>query len=261
MQLVLITASFHWIGSVEPYMQSWWELAAVAATLGLGGMLLVQLPKALLWRPRINHRASAEVMEERRRIARDLHDTLGSQLVSAIALLDLSKHNDRSVHTLLKRCMLDLRLLVDAMDGAEAPFEVRLAQLRYRMEPVCAHQGIRLLWDVQTSQSASILPASIAAHLVAIVQEALSNALQHAKATEIYVCAKDIESDGYCWVEISDNGQGIRSQQNLDGLTAAGRGIVGMSLRAHLAGGHLSVQRGHAGGTSVRAVVPCSRSQ
>ncbi|MFN7155142.1 MAG: sensor histidine kinase [Acidovorax sp.] len=261
LQLVLITVSFHWIGAVGPSMQRWWELAAVAASLALGGLLLVQLPRALQWRPRLNVRVSAEVMEERRRIAGDLHDSVGSQLISALAMLDLANPRDRAIHTVLEQGMLDLRLLVDSMDGAEAPIELRLAQLRYRMEPVLAQRGIRILWDVQAPQCKLFVHPDGAAHLVAIVQEALSNALQHANATEIAVSAKNMESDG-CWcLEISDNGTGIPPVHKPEGVASAGYGIAGMSRRARLAGGELFVQERHAGGTSIRAVVPCIQSQ
>lgn len=261
LQLVLIAASFHWIGTIGPSMQRWWELAAVAASLGLGGLLLVQLPRALQWRPRLNARVSAEVLEERRRIAGDLHDSVGSQLISALAMLDPANDHDCEIRTVLERCMLDLRMLVDSMDGAEAPIEVRLAQLRYRMEPVLALRGIRILWDVQAPQCTTFVKADSAAHLVAIVQEALSNVLQHAKATEIKVSAKNMEEDGSWCVEVSDNGTGIPPLQKPDGVASAGYGIAGMSRRARLAGGELFVQQGHAGGTSIRAVVPCIQSQ
>ncbi|MBU1354016.1 MAG: ATP-binding protein [Gammaproteobacteria bacterium] len=261
LQLVLVAASFRWVGSAAPSMQRWWEFAAVAASLALGGLLLLQLPRALQWRPRLHLRVSAEVIEERRRIAGDLHDTLGSQLIGALAMLDLAHARDRAIHTVLERCMLDLRLLVDSMDGAEAPIEVRLAQLRYRIEPVLAHRGIRMLWDVQAPDCTKFVHADSAAHLVAIVQEALSNALQHAQATEIKVSARNMEGEKSWCVEISDNGQGIQSHQTPDGLGPAGYGITGMSRRARLAGGELFVQQGHAGGTSIRAVVPCSQPE
>ena len=261
LQLVLITVSFHWIGAVGPSMQRWWELAAVAASLALGGLLLVQLPRALQWRPRLNLRVSAEVMEERRRIAGDLHDSVGSQLISALAMLDLANPRDRAIHAVLEQGMLDLRLLVDSMDGADAPIEVRLAQLRYRMEPVLAQRGIRILWDVQAPQCKLFVHPDGAAHLVAIVQEALSNTIQHAKATEIKVSAQNLVSDGSWCVEISDNGGGIPPLQKKDGVASVGYGIAGMSRRARLAGGKLFVQQGHAGGTSIRAVVPCIPSR
>lgn len=261
LQLVLVVASFHWIGSVGPSIQPWLELAAVAASLGLGGLLLVQLPRALQWRPRLNLRVSAEVMEERRRIAGDLHDSVGSQLISALAMLDLANARDRAIHAVLERSMLDLRLLVDSIDGAEAPIGVRLAQLRYRMEPVLAQRGIRMLWDVQAPQCPGFVHADSTAHLVAIVQEAFSNALQHAKATEIAVSAKNWEGEGSWCVEISDNGGGIQPRQRSDGRVSAGYGIAGMSRRARLAGGELFVQQAQGGGTSIRVVVPCRQSK
>ena len=66
---------------------AWCGAALAGATLVLGALLLAQLPRAARWRPRLTPRASAELQAERKRIARDLHDKLGSQLINALALL------------------------------------------------------------------------------------------------------------------------------------------------------------------------------
>ncbi|MFN3438492.1 MAG: sensor histidine kinase [Acidovorax sp.] len=258
LQLVLIAFTFHWIGSVESSMQRWWELAAAGATMGLGAMLLVQLPRAMQWRPRLNPRPSAEVIAERRRIARDLHDNLGSQLVCALASLDPSKPREREIHSVLEKCLLDLRWIVDSMDSADAPFADRLAQLRYRIDPVLERNGIRMVWEVETPQCASFPHPDSATHLVAIVQEALSNALQHARATEIEVSARNLpDTDAWC-VEIRDNGQGMERLPGPQNTVATGKGMASMARRAINAGGELQVLHRENGGTCIRVVVPCA---
>ncbi len=258
LQVVLLAIAFRWAGSVAYFMHGFWcELALFGATAGLGALLLLQLPRALRWRPRLNPRASAEVLAERRRIARDLHDNLGAQLVCALVLLDPERPREREIHAALEKCMLDMRLVVDAIDGAGAPFADRLAQLRYRIEPVLARRGIRMAWEVDPPLSAVLPNADSATHLVAIVQEALSNALQYADATEVQVSARYLEGAQSWCIEVSDNGKGIQPPGSFDRLAAAGRGMAGMSQRARLAGGELLVLRGEGGGTCIRAVVPC----
>lgn len=257
--MALIAVAFHWIGSVSSSMQRWWELAVVGATMGLGAMLLVQLPRALQWRPRLSPRPSTEVLAERRRIARDLHDNLGAQLVCALVLLESSKLREPALHAALEKCLLDLRLIVDSMDSADAPLADRLAQLRYRICPVLAQRGIRMLWDVETPPCADFPLPESTTHLVAIVQEALSNALQHAKGTEIEVRARNLPDTGAWCMEIRDNGRGMEPP-GPQSTVATGKGMAGMAHRATLAGGDLQVLQGEHGGTCIRVVVPRARA-
>ena len=81
LQWTLLAMAFFGYDEERPSDRQWWELAALVISVGLGALLLVQLPRALQWRPRLRLRASAEVTAERRRIAQDLHDNLGAQLV------------------------------------------------------------------------------------------------------------------------------------------------------------------------------------
>ena len=255
-QLALIAIAFHWIGSVGSSAQRWWELAAVAVTMGLGACLLIQLPKAMQWRPRRSIRPSAEVLAERRRIAQDLHDHLGSQLVCAMALLDKAQPHECEVLAVLERCMLDLRLVVDSMDGADEPFADRLARLKHRIHPVMERRGIRMSWDLQIPEPCTqLLSAHGAAQLIAIVQEALSNVLQHSRATEVAVGVQFIADMGHWAMEISDNGGGVSRSPPSD-APPAGHGVEGMRRRARMAGGQMQVEPRQGGGTCIRVVVP-----
>ena len=66
--------------------------------------------------PAAQHRPEPRVTE-RQRIARDLHDQAGSQLVHAMALVDGGSPAMRAAAAGAEHCSLDLRLLVDSMDG------------------------------------------------------------------------------------------------------------------------------------------------
>lgn len=256
LQLALLAMAFY--GHPEEWQsdQQRWGLAALVTSVGLGALLLTQLPRALQWRPRLNARASADVLAERRRIARDLHDNLGSQLVCALALLNTSNPRESGVHSALEKCLLDLRLIVDSMHSVEAPLADRLAQLRYRIAPVLAQRGIRMQWDVETPSCANFLYPESAMHLVAIVQEALSNALQHANATEIQVNTRCLSTPGAWCVEVCDNGQGFLPPFNQEDCPELGHGMAGMARRASLAGGELQVFAAQRGGTCIRVVAP-----
>jgi signal transduction histidine kinase len=83
------------------------------------------------------------------------------------------------------------------------------------------------------------------------VQEALTNIAKHAQADNAMV---DVASDGArVAVEVSDDGKGFDAR-----AATGGFGLAGMRERVQLSGGQLSVTRGTAKGTTVRAVIPVS---
>src|SRR5690606_10470428 len=141
---------------------------------------------------------------------------------------DSSSLREPQLHAALEKCLLDLRLLTDSMDGDEASLGDRLAQLRYRVGPVLAQRGIRVTWDLETAQNVGLPRADSAVHLMASVQEALSNALQHALATEIEVRASTLKDQAAWRIEMRDNGRGMAATRP-GGTTGGGSGMAGMA--------------------------------
>nr|WP_233574629.1 ATP-binding protein [Acidovorax sp. 106] len=172
-----------------------------------------------------------------------------------MALLDSKPSSDSEVLSVLERCMLDLRLIVDSMDGEGESVTERLARLRHRLQPVLERRGIQMTWDVQVFDGAMQLHGHCATHLVAIVQEALSNVLQHARATEVAVSVHYLAASGSWYAEVSDNGIGMDAHHD-DAQAHAGSGIAGMHRRAELAGGQFSFLPRQGGGTCVWVIVP-----
>lgn len=230
-----------------------WYLASLACNLGMGALLLPQLPRVLRWRPRRHLRPSPELRDERRRIARDLHDQIGSQLVSAMALLDADA--PAQARQALEQCMLDARLLVDSMDGHDDALTDSLARLRHRLQPVLEGRHIRLVWSVEWAQG---MPAGTRAReLTCVVREAVSNVLQHAQATEVSVSLALQETPaGRAWhLTVSDNGKGLPP----GGLVHTGLGMASMRERVARTGGTLQVLNGAQGGVVVQVTVPADR--
>lgn len=227
-----------------------WHLASLVCSLAVGVLLLLQLPRVLQWRPRLHPRPSPELAQERRRIARDLHDQIGSQLVNAMALLDAG--DAAQARRALEQCMLDTRLLVDSMDGHDDALSDSLARLRYRLQPVLERRHIRLDWSVEWAEG---MPSGACAHdLTCVVREALSNVLQHAGASEVSVSLAPQETPaGQAWhLCVADNGKGLPA----GGLALTGLGTASMRERAARVGGTLQVTCGAQGGVVVRVVVP-----
>src|SRR5690606_17096529 len=95
-----------------------------------------------------------------------------------------------------------------------------------------------------------------AQHMASIVQEALSNVLQHAQATQVAVRLRyDGEPGAWC-LEVCDNGQGLPEESTASGTQPPGFGLEGMRSRAVQMGGSLELVRPEEGGICIRVVLP-----
>jgi len=251
-------------GSLERDVVQQWQGLDLGCTIGLGILLLGQLPRVLRWRPRRSVRASNELRAERQRIARGLHDQVGSQLVCAMALVDAQDPAARPLVQALEHCMLDLRLLVDSMDGDDDALPDRLARLRHRIQPALDRRGIALAWEVELPDGVPVPAGAPARELTAIAQEAVSNVLQHAGASRLRIGLRYVAMPGGgAWrLEVADNGQGLPAGEVLvdssgrRGGAGSGHGLAGMCRRAGGVGGTLRLVPAEGGGTSVQVSVP-----
>lgn len=212
------------------------EEALLLTVLLRAGVIWPEFARAMRWKLRRSPRPSPELLAERRRIAHDLHDGLGAQLVSTMAMLDAQ--NPRELRTLqeLEQCMLSMRLVVDGMDLQTEPLLDRLAGLRHRFQPAFERCGVRLVWNVDEGDGADPPVGQMAAEVFFILQEALSNVLQHAQATQVSVTVAFVPEKGLWRFEVCDNGIGLRAGQG----AGDGMGLQSMRDRALRAGLRLS---------------------
>jgi signal transduction histidine kinase len=197
-------------------------------------------------------------VEERLRIARELHDTLAHSLVAinvrASVVLDLDASQDpsgalRDVKETSATALRDLRatlsLLRDQDDAAPtAPaFDLEgLPGLADRAR--CA--GLQADVDVQVD--GAVVPSAIGRAAFRIVQEAMTNVLRHAEASSAHIGVR--KSGDALDIEITDDGK-----SNSAGVRP-GLGLRGMAERAAALGGHVDVGPRDGGGWRVHAVLP-----
>ena len=260
LQLLLLLA-WQLQSSVLPRPWVWWAgIFGIAACCFLIGLLVFRIYRSLLWRRRKSVRPSREVLLERRRIATALHDGVGSQLVSAMTMAEAN--NDLLMRATLDQCLLDLRVLVDSMDaGNEDTLITLLGRFRHRIQAVLERRNIVLHWNVggaeMQGEEAGLPRGPAAREILAILQEAVSNTLQHASASEIWITlsAADISSSGpsfaHARLSVEDNGQGFtRAGQGSE--AAVGMGLINMRRRALASGSQLTIEARDGGGTVVR---------
>ncbi len=207
--------------------------------------------------------------EERRRIARELHDDTGQTLTLLLVRLKLLESGAASEERQAE--IAELRALVSA-----AIDRVRRLALDLR-PPALDHLGLAASIRSLVRQLKETTPLAISLELpevpialsperaiavYRIVQEALTNILKHAEASRAWV--KLALDDGCLIVQIRDDGRGFQPlalergrKHDADGR---GLGLFGMEERAHLAGGQMQIESQPGRGTTVLVTIPAERT-
>ncbi len=195
---------------------------------------------------RQNERDKA-TLEERQRIMQDMHDGLGSQLISSLALSERGALTADQTNLLLRECIDDLRLAIDTMEGNNDQFSLAAGNLRFRMEPRLRAAGITLVWESTGFSDDTGVPSTQTLPLLRIMQETISNSLKHAQASRIEVCVQ--ASKERLVIAIHDNGKGFDLAS-----VRLGKGISGINKRARGLGASLSIVKDS--GTRMTLILP-----
>lgn len=171
---------------------------------------------------------------ERQRLMQDIHDGMGSQLMSALKVAEAGKLSEPQMALVLRECIDDLKLTVDSLEPMEADLLLLLATLRYRLLPRLRDANLALHWEVVDVPPLEWLDPRSALHILRILQEGISNVMQHAGATELRVATVE-EAQGVA-VMLVDNGRGFSHRPEGE----AGRGLSNMVRRARAIGGEAS---------------------
>jgi signal transduction histidine kinase len=205
---------------------------------------------------------AAALANERTRLMRDLHDGLGGQLVSIVALSE--RGNAGATITEAARAALkDLRLVIDSMDDIGGDLMLALGSWRERAAMLLRPHDIALDWRVKTPQGLPLHPELRPWHVIQIVRildEAVTNAVKHAAARRIAVTIEtiaDAPGEPYGVISIEDDGRGFALTDRGEAASAshAARGLRNMKNRAARCGASLELNSG-ANGTRVRLQLP-----
>jgi signal transduction histidine kinase len=187
---------------------------------------------------------------ERQRLMQDMHDGMGSSLLTALLAAQKGRLDAAGLADVLKNCIDDLKLAIDSMEPVEADLLLLLATLRFRLAPRLESAGISLRWDIQNVPALDWLDPRNALHILRILQEAFSNIIKHTQATQIRLATScDAE---YVRVIITDNGQGFTVEQEAG---HPGKGLSNQQRRAASIGAHIQLQSS-AAGTCLTLVMP-----
>ena len=184
---------------------------------------------------------------ERQRLMREMHDGLGGQLVSSLALVEAGADADPELVAALRDSLDELRLVIFSLDPGTGEVPALLAALRARLEPTLERRGARFRWRVGDAPTPARFGQDQFLNLLRIVQEAITNAIRHAAPTVIEVATS--VDDGNLVIAVRDDGCGFP-----DSLQR-GRGLTNMEHRARELGGQLRFAS-NGDGTSVELRLP-----
>jgi two-component system sensor histidine kinase UhpB len=208
---------------------------------------------------------------ERRRIARDLHDSVVQSLTALVADLEYFRARDlaasgeagqqvaekvemwqalaRDSLASMREALGGLRIPSEIDMGLENALEMLLASLQsagYRVEYECED------WP-------AVLPYDFTSNLYYIAREALTNIEKHANASTIHICMFGYE--GHVYISIADDGNGMaKNAPVVSRGSGYHQGILGMKERAAMLGGRVTIDSAPGKGTRVDIDIPLTES-
>jgi signal transduction histidine kinase len=230
---------------------------------------LTRFREAIQRRDEVRARLLEQVLgaqeEERRRIARELHDETGQSLTSlSLGLAAIESAPDGAAQSArvgeLRRLAERTLLEVHKLSRGLRPSVLDDLGLLAAVERLLAEAGSdrRIATDLHAAGFAEVrLPGPVATTVYRIVQEALTNAVKHAGAAAISVLLEHRGTSVRVIVE--DDGRGFDADRALASGDAGGHlGLHGMRERAALLGGTLAIESTPGRGTTVFAEIPLS---
>ncbi len=201
--------------------------------------------------------------EERKRIARELHDDTVQSLIAIGQRIELIKEMlDDPIETRTR--LGELRTMVTGAIASVRQFSRDLrpltledlglvAAMQYLVNQLAQSEGIDVHFKVEGT--AEGLPADMEVAIYRILQEALNNVKKHADATEVNVLAQFTEKE--IGLTVQDNGRGFIVPDSItDFASSGGFGVMGLHERAQLFGGHIVVESQPFEGTTIRMLMP-----
>lgn len=197
------------------------------------------------------------VADERGRLMQEMHDGIGSNLITALAVARQQKQPQSTIKT-LRRALADLKITVDSLEPVEGDLIALIGNLRHRMAGDLHDAGIVCRWEVQPCQPLLWLDAANALHVLRIFQEAIGNVLTHSGATQMRIGCFEQEQGGVAGIAayVADNGKGF----DLRLVDPGAKGLASIRARAQSLHGALSIQPNADSGTVITVWLPYLRT-
>jgi signal transduction histidine kinase len=203
-------------------------------------------------------------LEERHRLARDLHDSIKQEIfaihtsaATAQARFEDDPSGAREALDQVRRssrdAMTEMEAMLDRLHAAPLENTGLVAALKKQCEALALRTGAKVTCDVHDLPASKWLPPDAHENLFRIAQEALSNIGRHARATEVHVTLAPAERR--LLLKIEDNGQGF-DRKNVPEEARLGMGMRNMLARARAIGATFEVETRPGEGAAIYVAVP-----
>jgi signal transduction histidine kinase len=245
--------------------ETWWFRASLGAGLVAGvAFAATGVGRRRLRRQLERLERARAVEQERARIARDIHDDLGSRLTEISLLGSLALRESVPVNAVredVSRMMRRVHELVSTLDEIVWAVNPRNDSLKHLATYLChfateflESAAIQCRLDVAPELPPCELSSEVRHNIFLATKEALHNAVQHARATKVWLRVK--VSAGWLEVEVADDGRGFRPEAVSEG----GNGLHNMARRLTECGGRCEVRSAPGSGTTVHLRLPLNLS-
>ena len=215
---------------------------------------------------RLSSRLMTMQDEERRRIAREIHDGLGQELAAAKMIMDgiLAKDSSPAMRKasgdasqLVDRAIQQVRTISHLLHPPLLDEVGLVSALRWFLDGLSERSGIDIRLEVVPAELGRLKP-EIETAIFRIIQEAVTNIFRHSGARNSSVSL--VETNGSIVVTVRDDGKGFEEQVIQLSPDSLGIGIGGMRQRVTELGGSLRLANAHPG-TIVEVVIPARRPE
>jgi signal transduction histidine kinase len=188
--------------------------------------------------------AQQATTEERQRIMRDMHDGLGSNLMSMLLAARRGDAEPAKVAEGLQSVIDEMRLLIDSMDSVGESLGSAFAIFRERVQPRVKSAGMAFDWHDETGGNLPDFGPRTVLQVFRIMQEAVTNALKHSGGNVLQVTLSFSPDPAFALrLAIADDGAGMGK------TNPRGKGLSIMASRASEIGGRVDVVTGGRGVT------------
>ena len=217
----------------------------------------------------LSDRAITAQEEERKRIARSLHDDTGQSLSTLIINLErLEKHLPKDEGELLQRLQSLRQMAQESLECLRSMiYDLRpailddlglLPAIRWYARTNLEQAGIQV--ELNFPAEAPDLPQALTTTLFRITQEALNNIIRHSQAKKASISLGF--QDGIVTLQVEDNGLGFDpAQMSREAIQLQHWGLVGIRERIELVRGHLAIGSDSSSGTTLTVTVPYRQTE
>lgn len=249
---------------IPPFWQTWWFYIIFGALfISMGSGIYYYKVNQLRKENERKKRFSEQLIEsqetERRRIAKELHDGLGQQILVIKNRAELAQnhiHKPEEVANQLKEIMLSaMSSIGDVRNISHGLLPVHLEKfgLKEAIMNLCdqLQRTSAIEWSYHVDEIDGLIPKDKEINFYRIIQEAVNNILKHANATEASVLIKRTSTGVNAL--ILDDGKGFKSKQK---NSLKGLGLLGMEERMESLAGKLEIESEPGNGTVIRIFIP-----